>query len=75
MTILIATPGRDLVESVFGRVCANTWRKYVNTQIKHNLKDILTPSTSVPKLIESESQIRTQSVISIHGAEGIGFAS
>ena len=38
---------------------------------KHGLKDTLTPSTSVPKLIWSESQISSQSVISIHIAGGI----
>ena len=36
---------------------------------KHSLKDILTQSSFVPKLIESESLISTQSVNSIHGAE------
>ena len=35
--------------------------KYKNT---NGLQDILTPSTSVPKQIESESEIGTQSVIS-----------
>ena len=38
---------------------------------KHSLKDILTQSSSVPKLIQSESQISTQSVISIQEAKGM----
>ena len=72
MTILDATPLCDLEESVFGRVCTNTQCRYTNTQIQTR-SDILTLSVSnpVPKLIESESQRSTLSVISIHGAEGI----
>ena len=34
LKILIAIPCFDLVESIFGRVCANTRGKYANTQIQ-----------------------------------------
>ena len=71
MTILITPPRCDLVESAFGHVCTNTGRTYAIHKYKHSLKDGLTQSSSVPKLIESESLISTQSVISIHGSEEI----
>ena len=50
-----------------------TQKQGANMQIykyKHGLKDMLTPSTSVPKLIESQSP-STARVISICGTEGI----
>ena len=71
MTILITPPRCDLVESAFGHVCTNTGRTYAIHKYKHSLKDGLTQSSSVPKLIESESLISTQSVKSMKRCRGV----
>ena len=49
MTILIAIPHCDLVESAFEQIYSTNMQLH---KYKNGLQDILTPSTSLPKQIE-----------------------
>ena len=62
LTVTLWNPHLDMFAQIQG--ASMQIHKY-----KHSLKDILTQSSSVPKLIVSETLISTQYVISILEAE------